>query len=284
MFLEWHQIGKWFSRDDVGKDITSNTGSRPWTDSAENLADTPILMLSAFHDYGASGILPKIVKEGDVIYFRSEFENYTDDPNNNYPRYKAGLRIAINPNKATPNQYPYVIKYKARINNPQQVSGYESTFNFLNICNIDKKIINGRYRLCFNSTQNKGLTTNTPLSSGSEIEYPLSDNILNGDWFEVEILWSSEKETVRIDGYSIGSDSLTTSKLNSGSNEFHIVTAYNWSSECPRFDISDIEVKRIYERTVTPPTLKITKEDGENNTVILTAHGFTDVVPDDIQD
>ena len=293
VFLEWQQIGKWFSTDDVNKSIQNNNANNlsnnPWKDSATNTADTPVLMLSAWLSdtrapIGASN--PIIAKEGNTVYFRNNMNNFIDNPISTAYLYSSGLRIAIDRNKSIPYDYPYIIKFKARINNYQNnnITGYESTYNFMNICNIDKKIIDGRYRLCFNSTKNVGLTTNSgPKNAQTEIVYPLSDEILNGAWFEVEVLWSEFKETVRINGYSIGSDDTTktTSRLGTSRNEILLATSYNRNSHAPCFDISDIEVKRIYERTVTPPSIKITQEDGEEeNTVKLTAQAYTDPIPD----
>lgn len=313
-FLQWQQIGKWFEKAPDGtSDILTqngnmannsgyNTSSNPFIHDAYNHADDPILMLTAYISANnvSGSPVPEFKKEGNVIYFRNNFTTYVNNPKSNGSGVGySGVRIGIDQNRSIANPYPYYLTFKARINNPHEVNGsastsyqpnptpdstneYESAYHVINICNIDKKIINGRYHLCFNSTGTQGLTRNTPVNNTTEINYPLSESILAGDWFTVEVLWSELKETVRINGYSIGSDSQTTSTLGNINTPIIIATAYNWNSHSPHFDIADIEVKRIYERSVVPPTLKIEKQDNGDGTVTLTAQGYTDIVPDGV--
>lgn len=306
MFLEWQQIGKWlFDGTDIGDkvvaDSAQNTSANYYgKDRFTNAADTPLMIMTAFRPSQNSKPAEAVVmRENGITFCRCRF---TDKYDRNFTGTKytsaCGLKLLLDPNKTVGYDYPVLIKYKMRINNPDKVDGCSVGVGYLNnkIFVIDKKIVDGVYKLCIKS-----------LNGNSEINYPLSQKILNGEWVDVEILWTPEKETVRLDGWSIGSDSNTRSPLNyatsitsytvtyntpentyrsissstlPGFKGFDILTSYSHDLESPDFDIGEIEVRRIYERTITPPTIKITSEVIDDTTVRLTANGYTGVIPD----
>ena len=302
VFLEWHQIGKWlFDGSDNGDipvtgETTSTNPNWYGINRFTNLADTPLLKMSAvILDSSGSNVTSSgvnfvdkakavVTRENDITFVRCRFtEKYTREQlqtTTNARKGYCGLRIMLDKNKTEAFDYPVLVKYKMRINNPANVDGFSPTGNYKHLFDIKKVMVDGQYKLCFVS----------PVT-GTEISYPFSQKILDGEWFDVEILWTPEKETLRIDGWSIGSDEGTKSNIansplgkTNNKTEFNIITSYNCENETPDFDISQIEVSRIYERYVTSPSIRITSEVIDDTTVRLTANGYTGHIPEYVQE
>lgn len=222
MALQWRCVGSYFSDEDVGS----------YDNEFTNTSNTPFV----------------VVKNGD---FQSVHRNLVEDEYEYYFRLGeinngcSELQYFLNDQKVLITDLPCKIKFKARMYN--YINKDDTPFEFFQNVFIDYELVNDMLIPCF-SNGNK------------DDNEPFNTSMLNGEWFDFEVLWVDGVEYVYLNNVCIFNFE-TDSILNESTKT---IVNYNENFEIA-FDIKDLQFYKMYEKNdevfitseVTEDTLSI---------------------------